>query len=375
MNEQERLKELERYKILDTPAEQELDDLVEIASAIFGTPVSLITFINETRQWFKAKKGLDFDEMPRETSFCQHTLYSPNSVLVVDDPLNDERFKNNPLVQGNPHVLFYAGAPLETPIGSVIGTICVLDNKRHTINEDQKKALMLLSKKIMSYLEIRNILIEQNDKIEFNAARLKKLTDRSPGAIYQLEMDADGDISFAFISKGIAYMHPQLTIEKLTMNAKILFEVIHPDDVQAVKKSMNESFLNLTLWSIEYRVVADNNKITWLWANANPERKDDGTVAWYGTLEDITDKKEYIKGLEDILFDISHVMRKPVTTLIGLANNIQKENLEQSSLKKSIQYIKTVSVEMDDYTKKLTEKYFEIRQRAMIVKKITDQVL
>ncbi|MEO6330559.1 MAG: PAS domain-containing protein [Ginsengibacter sp.] len=375
MNEQQRLRELERYKILDTPAEQELDDLVEIASAIFGAPVSLISFINETRQWFKAKKGLEFEEMPRETSFCQHTLYSPNAVLVVDDPLNDERFKNSPLVQSGPHVLFYAGAPLETPNGNVIGTICVLDNKRHIVNEDQKKALMLLSKKVMGYLEMRNILIEQNDKIEFNAARLKKLTDRSPGAIYQLEMNTDGDISFAFISKGIADLHPKLTIDELTKNPKILFKVIHPDDLHAVKKSMDESFLRLSPWSVEYRVVRDNNKITWLWANANPERKEDGTVAWYGTLEDITDKKEYIQGLEDILFDISHVMRKPVTTMIGLVNNIQTENLNQDRLKKSIQYIKIVSIEMDDYTKKLTEKYFEIRQKAIANKNTTIAVL
>ncbi|MEO6454425.1 MAG: GAF domain-containing protein, partial [Ginsengibacter sp.] len=178
MNEQERVAELKRYKILDTPSEQELDELVEIASAICGTPISLITFIDDTRQWFKAKKGVeDIQEVPREISLCQHVLHYSKSVLVAEDTLHDERFKNNPMVTGNPYIRFYAGAPLKSPNGHVIGTLCVIDNKAHNINEDQKRALVLLAKKVMDYLETRNILLEQSDKIEFNASRLKKLTD------------------------------------------------------------------------------------------------------------------------------------------------------------------------------------------------------
>ncbi|MEO6546925.1 MAG: hypothetical protein ABIN94_02960 [Ferruginibacter sp.] len=90
MNEHERLQELKRYEIVDTPSEQELDELVEIASAICGTPISLITFIDNNRQWLKAKKGVDVPLVPRETSFCQHLLHTPKTLLVVEDPLNDE---------------------------------------------------------------------------------------------------------------------------------------------------------------------------------------------------------------------------------------------------------------------------------------------
>ena len=115
MNEQNRLQELKSYKILDTLPEKELDELAEIASVICDTPISLVSFIDEKRQWFKARKGIEAQETPREDAFCQHTLQTPKEVLVVNDPLNDERFKNNPLVLGNPHIRFYAGAPLETP--------------------------------------------------------------------------------------------------------------------------------------------------------------------------------------------------------------------------------------------------------------------
>lgn len=360
MNEQDRLEDLKRYKILDTSSEQELDDLVEIASAICDTPISLITFIDDKRQWFKAKKGVDVQEVPRELSFCQHTFHDPKKVLVVDDPLHDERFRNNPLVCGEPHIRFYAGAPLETPNGNVLGTLCVIDNKAHHISEDQKKALKLLAKKVMDYLATRSILIEQSDKIEFNAERLKKLTDHVPGAIYKLRMTRSGERSFTFVSKGVVGLHPDLTAEKLTGNPELLFQIIHPDDRDMVKESLNDSFLNLGAWNIEYRIMWDKGKIRWLWNNANPERRDDETVVWYGTIEDITEKKEYIRGLEEILFDISHVIRKPVVTMVGLTNSIRTEDIDRQKLQKYIKYLKVVSKEMDDYTRELTEKYFDI---------------
>ncbi|MEO6546924.1 MAG: PAS domain-containing protein [Ferruginibacter sp.] len=173
-------------------------------------------------------------------------------------------------------------------------------------------------------------------------------------------MKLTGEISFSFISKGIESLHPSLSASGLTENAQLIFDIIHKDDLQTVQQSIQQSFLTLTTWNIEYRVVGHNNKITWFWANANPERKSNGTVIWYGNFEDITDRKEYIKGLEGILFDISHVIRKPVTTMIGLTNAMQTKDIDADRLQKCVEYIKTVAVEMDDYTRKLTEKYFEL---------------
>ncbi|MEO6542317.1 MAG: PAS domain-containing protein, partial [Ferruginibacter sp.] len=184
--------------------------------------------------------------------------------------------------------------------------------------------------------------------------------DYVPGAICQLEMHPNGEITFPFISKGIADLHPTLTPEKLKNNPGMIFKVIHDDDLVSVQESMHASFLNLTAWKTEYRVISGNGKILWLWINANPERKNDGTVVWYGTIEDITEKKEYIKALEGILFDISHVIRKPVTTMLGLINAFQIEDLDEKRLKECLGYIQTVAKEMDEYTKALTEKYFEI---------------
>ena len=364
MNEQARLQELISYKILDTPPERELDELAELASAICDTPISLVSFIDENRQWFKAKKGVEAPQTHREDSFCQHVLHSANEVLIVEDPLNDDRFKNNPFVLGNPNIRFYAGAPLETPQGNVLGALCIIDNKPRTISEAQKNALKLLAKKAMDYLETRKLVISQNDRLESNAARLKQLTDQAPGAIYQLEMQPNGKISFPFISKGITIIHPGLDPKELQENAEIAFTVVHPDDLALVKDSLQYSFVNLTNWTIEYRIVSEDGKIFWHWANAKPERKDDGTVVWYGTFQDISESKEYINTLERILFDISHVMRRPVATMLGLTTSVEWDDLDEEMLKRYSGCIKTVAQEMDEYIRKLNADYNETRAKA-----------
>ncbi|WP_176955998.1 GAF domain-containing protein [Catalinimonas alkaloidigena] len=360
MREQVRLEELLAYKILDTSPEKELDELAEIASAVCGTPISLISFLDDTRQWFKARRGIDVSETPRSVSFCQHALHQAKEVLVIDDPLNDERFKANPFVQGAPYIRFYAGAPLETPNGNVLGTLCVIDTKPRKITGDQKKALMLLAKKAMDHLETRRLLIEQANKIESNAARLRKLTDCAPGAIYQFEMRPDGSMAFPFISKGMAALHPHLDLDELKANPGVAFASMHPDDIVPVQESIQESFRNLTRWNMEYRVITTDGQTLWHWANANPERKPDGTVVWYGTFQDITERKEYIKTLEQILFDISHKMRGPVATMLGLMDVINQCALDEHNLREYAGYIKRVSEEMDSRLRKLHEAYYQI---------------
>ena len=364
MNEQERLQELLNYEILDTPAETELDELAQIASAICDTPISLVSLIDQDRQWFKAAVGLDVQETPREDSFCQHALHNPEEVLVVENSLQDQRFKENPLVLGDPHIRFYAGAPLKTSAGNVLGTLCIIDNKPRKISEKQKNALKLLAKKAMDYLNDRKLLIYQSRHIELSALKLKKLTDQAPGVIYQFEMTASGEMSFTFVSKGIAKLHPRLSVEKLMQQPEIAFSIVHPDDLPTVQESIQVSFETLTLWNVEYRIVLDTGDISWHWGYAQPERKEDGTVVWYGTFQDITHVKEYEEALEQISFDISHVLRRPVSTMLGLMAIIEKEEMDEKGFKEYAGYIKVVSEELERFTRQLNEVY--VRKKAKI---------
>jgi GAF domain-containing protein len=158
-NEAARLKALHAYHILDTDPEQAFDDLTLLASQVCGTPIALITLVDEDRQWFKSKVGIDVDETARNISFCSHAIEQPG-LFVVPDTLSDGRFRDNPMVVSEPHIRFYAGAPLLTRDGDPLGTICVVDSKPRVLTDDQRAALNALRRQAESQLELRRKLDE-----------------------------------------------------------------------------------------------------------------------------------------------------------------------------------------------------------------------
>lgn len=127
-NEASRLQALRELLILDTPPEQRFDRIVEFAREEFGVPTVLLSLVDDHRQWFKARVGMEVCETDRDSAFCAHAILSPE-ILVVEDAQRDPRFADNPLVTGEPYIRFYAGAPLETSPGLRVGTLCLIDHQ------------------------------------------------------------------------------------------------------------------------------------------------------------------------------------------------------------------------------------------------------
>jgi GAF domain-containing protein len=166
--EQARLEALEQYEILDTEAENEFDALTKLASYICQTPISLVSLVDMHRQWFKSRVGLDVSETPREVSFCAHAIRE-DGVFEIPNALEDDRFRNNALVLGDPNIRFYAGAPLVDSNGFKLGTLCVIDRKPRHLTPEQRDALKTLADEVMARFELRKkeiVLKEEKTELE-----------------------------------------------------------------------------------------------------------------------------------------------------------------------------------------------------------------
>ena len=153
--EAERLAVLRDFAVLDTPSEQDFDDLARLAAAICDVPIALVSLVDQDRQWFKARVGVAEAETPREVSFCARAIDAGSDVMIVPDAPADPRFADNALVTGAPHIRFYAGVPLVSPEGAGLGTLCVIDTRPRDLTPAQLEALRVLGRQVQAQLELR----------------------------------------------------------------------------------------------------------------------------------------------------------------------------------------------------------------------------
>jgi diguanylate cyclase (GGDEF)-like protein/PAS domain S-box-containing protein len=181
--EQRRLLALDSYAVLDTPRTPGFDELTQLASQWLGMPISLVSLIDADRQWFKSSVGLAQQETPREQAFCSVAIEQPGEVMVVHDAQRDPRFRDNPLVTGEPGIRFYAGAPLLTPEGEALGTLCVIDRAPREFSAAQQQTLALLARQVMAQLELHR----QQAALQLALGRYQKLFEHTLDGVFQAE--------------------------------------------------------------------------------------------------------------------------------------------------------------------------------------------
>lgn len=205
-DETRRLAELRGYGVLDTAPEPEFDDFTRIASIVCGTPVSLVSLIDFDRQWFKSRVGLELRQTHRDLAFCAHAILG-DGLMEVPDAAADPRFADNPLVTGPGNIRFYAGAPLVTPSGSRLGTLCVIDHRPRELTRDQQEALVILSRRVVAQLELRRISREREaDDARAWQRHLAALDAASEGIAL---LDGDGRFTYANGAFARLFGHPR----------------------------------------------------------------------------------------------------------------------------------------------------------------------
>jgi PAS domain S-box-containing protein len=301
-NERERLAALRRARLLDTLPERAFDDLAIIVSAICGTPIGLVTLVDERRQWFKARVGLEEQETSREVAFCAHTILYEQG-LEVPDATADPRFAENPLVTGPMNLRFYAGVPLRDPDGYALGAVCALDKRPRTLTGEQRLALQALSRQAADALKLRATA----RALEQARWQLEDLLEHTRMLVQILR--ADG--RFHFVNRSwrdaLGYSEEQLSSLRFA-------------DVVAVEDQARlSSLLSVeTHREVELRLVTrDGRPLTVAASFSHREGGEGEEPLTLGLLRDVTELREVERLKRDFVSTVSHELRTPLTSIRG----------------------------------------------------------
>lgn len=272
-NEKDRLKALKYYQILDTLPEEDFDRLTELASLICGTSMSLVSLIDEDRQWFKSKVGLNQEETSRSLAFCHHAI-EDSSIFQIEDATQDPRFKENTLVTSDPHIRFYAGYPLIDPNGYALGTLCVLDDAPSKLTASQQRALELLGEVAIS------LIVERRQKEE--QKHFEQLFDSSNDLI----CIAGTDGYFKRVNPAFTAL---LGWDEDILSHTSFFDLIHPEDVEKSQLEIAKLASGANTINFTHRFNTKDGHYKYLQWTASPEP---ATGSIFAIARDISTEKE-----------------------------------------------------------------------------------
>jgi diguanylate cyclase (GGDEF)-like protein/PAS domain S-box-containing protein len=340
-NEQQRLQALYSEHILDTGPEQPYDDLVKQASFICNTPISTISLIDPTRQWFKAKVGVEGRETPREQAFCAHTILEPEEVLIVEDATKDARFADNPLVTGEMNIRFYAGVPLVTQDGHALGSLCVIDTVPRKLTDRQLEALKVCRNQVLREMELRRktaalthslgLLEESQQKLHASEQRYRELVNRSLGLLCVHDMT--GKILLANPAA-----HDALGLGPEELRGKNLVELLAPVTRPSFAQYLNRIRDNHADSGLMRLITKGGEERTWLYRNVL-RVDEDGEAQVIGHAQDVTDSRRMEETLR------KQVAQDPLTKLF---NRRYLEDAMTREIRKAARRKRSVAVLMID---------------------------
>ena len=306
--ERARLATLREYRIMDTAPEEAFDRVTKMVADLYDAPIALVSLVDDCRQWFKSSYGLDAAETPRDISFCQYVIAEDHPVVVVD-ALEDDRFRDNPLVTGEPFIRFYAGVPLRAYNGAILGTLCVIDRKeRGGFNDRDIGRLEDFAAIIMAEADLRRIVAERDEA----RRTLERALDFSAIAAWRYD-SRTGALEW----RGAAAELWGSDFDTALTNSDAVFDRIHPEDLAMVREALAESIAAGTPYSVEHRLQHPERGVRWLATRGDWDVQADEAVLT-GVSIDITEQKSRQENANLLMRELHHRMRNLFATVSAI---------------------------------------------------------
>lgn len=305
VRERRRLETLREYRLIDTDPEPAFDRVTKLVADLFDAPIALISLVDDCRQWFKSVHGLDVAETPRDVSFCKYVV-EDEQPLIIHDTLADPRFRENPLVTGEPHIRFYAGVPLSAYNGDILGTLCFIDRKpRPALSFRELERLQDFAALVMAEADLRRIVAERDEARRM----LERALDFSGIATWRFDARTGAIQWSGAVAElwGADYASALAHIDGF-------YDRLHPDDRDAVRDVLGDSVAHGAHYATEYRIQHPERGVRWIAVRADWDVRTDDAILT-GVSIDITEQKSRQENANLLMRELHHRMRNLFATV------------------------------------------------------------